>query len=165
MKLSVMECIQSVGSKHLAPSLILCGRGCSLRWPALFRLDAHNAKISQLKACILLDLTINYLKGSVASAMFQKGKHGRAAKACCRCAALRDTRADETFYLQKNREAMTRPLPSIKMQGRALKLSFMPCFQHQDSNVHHDVKVSLACITCARYYPTELKRRGAIASS
>ena len=101
MKLAVMECIESVGSKHLAPSLILCGRGCSLRWPALFRLDAHNTKISQLKACILLVLTLNYLKGSMASAMSQKGKHGCAAKAYCRCAALRDARADENVCLCK----------------------------------------------------------------
>ncbi len=101
MKLSVMECIESVGSKHLAPSLILCGRSPSLRWPALFQLDAHNTKISQLKACILLDFTLYYLKGAMASAMSQKGKHGCAAKGYCRCAALRDARADENVGLYK----------------------------------------------------------------
>ena len=78
MKLSVLECVESVGSKHLVHSLFLCGRGCSLRWPAIFRLYAHTTKISQLKACILLDLALKYLTGS---AMSQKGKHGCAAKA------------------------------------------------------------------------------------
>jgi hypothetical protein len=102
VKLSVMECIESVGLKHLAPSLILCGRGCSLRWPALFRLHARITKISQLKACMLLDLTLNHLKGSVASAKSQKGKHGCAAKAYCRCAGLKDARADENVWLHKD---------------------------------------------------------------
>jgi len=110
-------------SKHLAPSLILCGRGCSLRRPALFRLEAHNTKISQLNVFILLDLTLNHLKSSVASAMPQKGKHGCAAKAYCRCALLRDARADENVCLYKKLRSVDSPFAFDRDASRASEAS------------------------------------------
>ncbi len=160
-----MEYTGSVGAKHLVPSLILCGRGCSLRWPALFRLDACHVKISQLKACILLALTLNYLKGSVASALFQKGKHGSAKPKQPRLvvdALRRQTQEQRRINVHtKNRVAVIQCLPSLKIQGQASCHASRSKIQ----NWCHHGKVSLACSTYALYIATKLTSRDAIASS